>query len=245
MGKTFSKEKKSMHKVTILTLFPEMFPGPLGQSLLGKALDKKLWSLTVVDIRDFAEDKHQTVDEPCFGGGPGMVLRPDIIDKAIASVMEKGKARLIYLTPRGKVFGQTLAKDVVQSSLPLVFLCGRYEGIDQRVLDAWEVEEISLGDFVLTGGELAAMTILDATLRLIPGVIGDETSLEDESFSKGLLEYPHYTRPRIWKGREVPEVLLSGHHEKIATWRHEQAQRITKERRPDLWNQYTHYQHLN
>ena len=134
---------------------------------------------------------------------------------------------------------------MVQSSLPLVFLCGRYEGIDQRVLDAWEVEEISLGDFVLTGGELAAMTILDATLRLIPGVIGDETSLEDESFSKGLLEYPHYTRPRIWKGREVPEVLLSGHHEKIATWRHEQAQRITKERRPDLWNQYTHYQHLN
>lgn len=234
-----------MRKVTILTLFPEMFPGPLGQSLLGKALEKKIWDLTVVNIRDFAQDKHQTVDEPCFGGGPGMVLRPDIVDKAITSVMEKGKARLIHLTPRGKVFGQALAKDVAQSSLPLVFLCGRYEGIDQRVLDEWEAEEISLGDFVLTGGELAAMTILDATLRLIPGVIGDEASLEDESFSKGLLEYPHYTRPRVWKSREVPEVLLSGHHEKIATWRDEQAQRITKERRPDLWNQYTQHQHSN
>ena len=233
-----------MRKVTILTLFPEMFPGPLGESLLGKALEKKLWDLNVVDIRDFAEDKHQTVDDTCFGGGPGMVMRPDIIDKALTSVMEKGKARLIHLTPRGKVFGQKLAQDVAQSPLPLVFLCGRYEGIDQRVLDAWNAEDISLGDFVLTGGELAAMTILDATLRLIPGVIGDETSLEEESFSTGLLEYPHYTRPRVWQGREVPEVLLSGHHEKIKTWRQEQAIKITQERRPDLWTHYTQNHHL-
>ncbi|MDI9635916.1 tRNA (guanosine(37)-N1)-methyltransferase TrmD [Geitlerinema splendidum] len=233
-----------MRKVTILTLFPEMFPGPLGHSLLGKALEKKLWELDVVDIRSFAEDKHQTVDDTCFGGGPGMVMRPDIIDKALSSVMEKGKARLIHLTPRGQVFGQHLAQEVAFSSLPLVFLCGRYEGIDQRVLDEWKAEDISLGDFVLTGGELAAMTILDATLRLIPGVIGDEASLEEESFSTGLLEYPHYTRPRVWKGHEVPEVLLSGHHERIQTWRQEQAIKITQERRPDLWNLYTQQHHL-
>ena len=233
-----------MRNVTILTLFPEMFPGPLGHSLLGKALEKKLWQLDVVDIRSFAEDKHQTVDDTCFGGGPGMVMRPDIIDKALSSVMEKGKARLIHLTPRGEVFGQRLAQEVAHSPLPLVFLCGRYEGIDQRVLDEWQAEDISLGDFVLTGGELAAMTILDATLRLIPGVIGDETSLEEESFSKGLLEYPHYTRPRVWKSHEVPEVLLSGHHERIQAWRQEQAIKITQERRPDLWNLYTQQHHL-
>lgn len=233
-----------MCKVTILTLFPEMFPGPLGHSLLGKALEKKLWQLNVVDIRSFAEDKHQTVDDTCFGGGPGMVIRPDIIDKALSSVMEKGKARLIHLTPRGQVFGQRLAQEVALSPLPLVFLCGRYEGIDQRVLDEWNAEDISLGDFVLTGGELAAMTILDATLRLIPGVIGDEASLEEESFSTGLLEYPHYTRPRVWKEHEVPEVLLSGHHERIQAWRHEQAIKITQERRPDLWNLYTQQHHL-
>ncbi|MBL8676491.1 MAG: tRNA (guanosine(37)-N1)-methyltransferase TrmD [Alphaproteobacteria bacterium] len=233
-----------MRKVTILTLFPEMFPGPLGHSLLGKALEKKLWQLNVVDIRSFAEDKHQTVDDTCFGGGPGMVMRPDIIDKALSFVMEKGKARLIHLTPRGQVFRQGLAHEVAHSPLPLVFLCGRYEGIDQRVLDEWQAEDISLGDFVLTGGELAAMTILDATLRLIPGVIGDETSLKEESFSTGLLEYPHYTRPRVWKGHEVPEVLLSGHHEKIQTWRQEEAIKITQERRPDLWNLYTQQHHL-
>jgi tRNA (guanine37-N1)-methyltransferase len=233
-----------MRNVTILTLFPEMFPGPLGHSLLGKALEKKVWQLDVVDIRSFAEDKHQTVDDTCFGGGPGMVMRPDIIDKALSSVMEKGKARLIHLTPRGQVFGQRLAQEVALSPLPLVFLCGRYEGIDQRVLDEWNAEDISLGDFVLTGGELAAMTILDATLRLIPGVIGDETSLEEESFSTGLLEYPHYTRPRVWKEHEVPEVLLSGHHERIQAWRQEQAIKITQERRPDLWNLYTQQHHL-
>ncbi len=230
-------------KVTILTLFPEMFPGPLGHSLIGKALDKNLWTLDVVDIRQFAEDKHQTVDDTCFGGGPGMVLRPDIVDKALSSVMERGKARLIHLTPRGQVFQQPLAQEMATSSLPFVFLCGRYEGIDQRVLEAWQAEDVSLGDFVLTGGELAAMTMLDAVLRLIPGVVGDETSLEDESFSRGLLEYPHYTRPREWEGRDVPDVLLSGHHKKIAEWRLKEAEALTRERRPDLWEKYCH-QHI-
>lgn len=225
-------------KVTILTLFPEMFPGPLGHSLIGKALENKLWQLNVVDIRGFAEDKHQTVDDTCFGGGPGMVMRPDIVDKAISSMMEKGKARLFHLTPRGRVFNQPIAHEMAKSDMPFVFLCGRYEGIDQRVLDAWDAEDISLGDFVLTGGELAAMTILDAVVRLIPGVIGAEESLNEESFSSGLLEYPHYTRPREWQGRAVPEVLLSGHHEKIEKWRQAQAEAITQERRPDLWKLY-------
>jgi len=232
------------HKVTILTLFPEMFPGPLGISLIGKALEKNLWKLDVVNIRDFADDKHQTVDDSCFGGGPGMVMQPDVVDKALSSVMEKGKARLLHLTPRGRVFNQTLAKELASSDLPLVFICGRYEGTDQRVLDDWEAEDMSLGDFVLTGGELAAMTILDATIRLLPGVIGDESSLEEESFSHGLLEYPHFTRPRVWKGYEVPEVLLSGNHQKITEWRHKEAQAITKTRRPDLWNVYLTQQDL-
>lgn len=232
------------HKVTILTLFPEMFPGPLGLSLLGKALEKNLWELEVVDIRNFAEDKHQTVDDTCFGGGPGMVMQPDVVDKALSSVMKKGKARLFHLTPRGRVFKQEIAKEIADSNVPLVFLCGRYEGIDQRVLDQWEAEDISLGDFVLTGGELAAMTILDASLRLIPGVIGDEASLEEESFSHGLLEYSHFTRPRVWKGREVPEVLLSGNHQKIVEWRRKEAETITKLRRPDLWNNYLNQQDL-
>lgn len=224
--------------VTVLTLFPEMFPGSLGHSLIGTALDKKVWTLDVVDIRNFAEDKHKTVDDVCFGGGPGMVLRPDIVDKALRSVMEPSKARLLHLSPRGRVFTQALAEDLATSSRPLVFLCGRYEGIDQRVLEAWETEDVSIGDFVLTGGEPAAITMLDAIIRLLPGVVGEEASLKEESFSEGLLEYPHYTRPREWQGREVPEVLLSGHHQKIATWRKKEAEAITRERRPDLWKRY-------
>lgn len=226
-------------KITILTLFPEMFPGPLGCSLLGKALAKNLWNLRVVDIRDFAEDKHQTVDDTCFGGGPGMVMRPDVVDKALSSVMEKGKSRLIHLTPKGRVFHQGVARELAGSSLPLVFLCGRYEGIDQRVLEEWNAEDVSLGDFILTGGELAAMTMLDAIIRLIPGVVGDEASLREESFSKGLLEYPHFTRPRVWNRRSVPEILLSGNHEKISAWRRQEAERLTRERRPDLWEKYS------
>lgn len=231
-------------KVTVLTLFPEMFPGPLEHSLIGKALEKKVWDLKVVDIRDFAEDKHQTVDDTAFGGGPGMVMRPDIIDKAIASVMTKGEGRLIHLTPRGQVFQQPQAQDLANSKVPLVFLCGRYEGIDQRVLDEWDAEDISLGDFILTGGELAAMTILDAVIRLVPGVIGDQASLEDESFSGGLLEYPQYTRPREWNGHPVPEVLLSGNHQNILSWRRKQSEILTQERRPDLWTQFLKQQDL-
>jgi len=233
-----------MPKITVLTLFPEMFPGPLGSSLIGKALEKHLWQLNVVNMRDFADDKHQTVDDTCFGGGPGMVMRPDVVDKALSSVMEKGKARLFHLTPRGTVFNQKFAQEMAASILPLVFLCGRYEGIDQRVLDEWDAEDVSIGDFVLTGGELAAMTMLDSVIRLVPQVIGDETSLEDESFSQGLLEYPHYTRPRVWQGREVPEVLLSGHHKAIEKWRRNEAETITQARRADLWDQYINKQHL-
>ncbi len=231
-------------KVTVLTLFPEMFPGPLGHSLIGRALEKALWHLQVVDIRDFAEDKHQTVDDASFGGGPGMVLRADIVDKALAAVMIKGQARLIHLSPRGKVFQQAVAHEMAVEEQPLVFLCGRYEGIDQRVLDAWQAEDVSLGDFVLNGGELAAMTILEAVLRLVPGVIGDEESLKEESFSHGLLEYSHYTRPRQWQGQIVPDVLLSGHHEKITAWRLQQAEAMTRERRPDLWEKYTRQHNL-
>lgn len=231
-------------KITVLTLFPEMFPGPLGHSLIGKALEKKIWNLNVVDIRDFAEDKHQTVDDTAFGGGPGMVMRPDIVDKAISSVMTKGEGRLIHLTPRGTVFQQPHAQDLAKSDVPLVFLCGRYEGIDQRVLDAWDAEDMSLGDFILTGGELAAMTILDAVIRLVPGVIGDQASLEEESFSNGLLEYPQYTRPREWKGYQVPEVLLSGNHQKIMEWRRKESEILTQNQRPDLWAHYLKQQDL-
>lgn len=231
-------------KITVLTLFPEMFPGPLGHSLIGKALEKKIWNLNVVDIRDFAEDKHQTVDDTAFGGGPGMVMRPDIVDKAISSVMKKGEGRLIHLTPRGTVFQQPHAQDLAKSDVPLVFLCGRYEGIDQRVLDAWDAEDMSLGDFILTGGELAAMTILDAVIRLVPGVIGDQASLEEESFSNGLLEYPQYTRPREWKGYQVPEVLLSGNHQKIMEWRRKESEILTQNQRPDLWAHYLKQQDL-
>ncbi|MBP6952580.1 MAG: tRNA (guanosine(37)-N1)-methyltransferase TrmD [Alphaproteobacteria bacterium] len=231
-------------KVTVLTLFPEMFPGPLGHSLIGRALEKALWHLQVVDIRDFAEDKHQTVDDTSFGGGPGMVLRADIVDKALSAVMTKGQARLIHLSPRGKVFQQAVAREMAVEAQPLVFLCGRYEGIDQRVLDAWQAEDVSLGDFVLNGGELAAMTILEAVLRLVPGVIGDEESLKEESFSQGLLEYSHYTRPRQWQGQTVPDVLLSGHHEKITAWRLQQAEAMTRERRPDIWEKYTRQHNL-
>lgn len=225
-------------KATVLTLFPEMFPGPLGHTLLGKALEKGIWELDTVDIRDFAHDKHQTVDDTCFGGGPGMVMRPDIVDTALSSVTDSDASRVVYLSPRGRVFNQDLAREFAQETKPFVFLCGRYEGIDQRVLDQWNVEEVSLGDFVLTGGELAAMVMIEAAVRLLPGVVGDQESLEEESFSSGLLEYPHYTRPRLWAGREVPEVLLSGHHENIRKWRLEESKRITQQKRPDLWKKY-------
>ncbi len=220
----------------MLTLFPEMFPGPLAHSLAGKALTEGLWSLDAVNIRDFATDRHSTVDDTPFGGGPGMVMRADVIDAAIEDAAIAG-APLVYLTPRGTPLSQEIAAELADGP-GVTLICGRYEGVDQRVLDARDVTEISLGDFVLSGGEPAALALLDACVRLLPGVMGAEASLEEESFARGLLEYPHYTRPAEWCGRKVPDVLLSGHHRNIYAWRMEQAEMITQARRPDLWDRY-------
>jgi tRNA (guanine37-N1)-methyltransferase len=220
----------------VLTLFPEMFPGPLAHSLAGKALTEGLWSLDAVNIRDFATDRHSTVDDTPFGGGPGMVMRADVIDAAIEDAAIAG-APLVYLTPRGTPLSQEIAAELAGGP-GVTLICGRYEGVDQRVLDARDVTEISLGDFVLSGGEPAALALLDACVRLLPGVMGAEASLEEESFARGLLEYPHYTRPAEWCGRKVPDVLLSGHHRNIYAWRMEQAEMITQARRPDLWDRY-------
>ena len=221
---------------TVLTLFPEMFPGPLGQSLAGKALNNGIWGLETVDIRSFARDKHRSVDDAPFGGGPGMIMRADVLADAVDKV--SGRAdRVIYLSPRGRRLDQALARELGEQD-GLVLICGRFEGIDQRVLDGREIEEVSVGDYVLSGGETAALVLLDAVVRLLPGVISDETALDEESFAHGLLEYPQYTRPQVWEGREVPEVLTSGHHEKIRAWRLARAEELTKARRPDLWDRY-------
>ena len=222
--------------VTVLTLFPEVFPGPLGVSLAGKALKDGLWALETVDIRAFARDKHRTVDDSPFGGGAGMVMRPDVLDAAIAAG-HRPSSPLIYLTPRGALLDQRRARSLAAGS-GVTLICGRYEGVDQRLLEARNVEEVSLGDFVLSGGEIAALALVDAVVRLLPGVVGKAESLEDESFETGLLEYPHYTRPDVWQGREVPEVLRSGHHAKVAAWRRMMAEQITQVRRPDLWARY-------
>jgi tRNA (guanine37-N1)-methyltransferase len=219
-------------RASVLTLFPAMFPGPLGLSLAGRALESGIWSLDAVNIRDFATDRHRTVDDTPFGGGVGMVLRPDVVDAAVAPVAD-GRP-LVCLTPRGRRFTQADARRFAAGP-GLVLVCGRYEGIDQRVIEARAMEEISIGDYVLSGGELAALVLLDATVRLLPGVMGAADSATEESFSAGLLEYPHYTRPATWQGRTVPDVLLSGHHEAVAAWRQAEAERITRERRPDLW----------
>lgn len=227
---------QTLWKATVLTLFPEMFPGPLGLSLSGKALAQGQWALEAVDIRDFARDKHATVDDAPFGGGPGMVMRPDVVDAALASLPDDGRPT-VFLTPRGKLLDQGRVRALAEGP-GVALLCGRYEGIDARVIEARRLEEVSLGDFVLSGGEIAAMTVLDACVRLLPGVVGDAASLDEESFAAGLLEYPHYTRPQSWGGRAVPEVLTSGHHEKIRAWRLAEAERTTRERRPDLWARY-------
>ena len=223
---------------TVVTLFPGMFPGSLGQSLAGRALDDGVWSINTVDIRDFAANNKQTVDDAPFGGGVGMVMRADVIDAALFSVNKSNKLPLIYVTPRGKPLTQARVKELAASP-GVILLCGRYEGIDNRVIDAWAIEEVSLGDFVLSGGEPAALALIDACVRLLPGVIGNKLASVEESFEDGLLEYPHYTRPRDWDGREVPEILLSGHHEKVKVWRQTQAEHITRERRPDLWKKYS------
>ena len=215
-----------------MTLFPEMFPGPLGCSLAGKALADGLWRLETVDIRGFARDKHRTVDDAPFGGGPGMVMRPDVLDRVITQ--GTGPGPVIYLSPRGRLMDQARIK-ALAAGPGVSLLCGRYEGVDERVIEARGVEELSLGDFVLSGGEPAAIALIDACVRLLPGVVGDQATLAEESFEDGLLEYPHYTRPQVWEGRAVPEVLLSGHHDRIRQWRQEQREKATRERRPDLW----------
>ena len=219
-------------RASVLTLFPEMFPGPLGHSLAGRGLATGLWSLDAVDVRAFATDRHRSVDDTPFGGGAGMVIRPDVVDAAIRAVAD-GRP-LVFLTPRGRLFSQDDARRLAVGP-GVVLLCGRYEGVDQRVIGAHGCDEISIGDYVLSGGEPAAMAVLDAAVRLLPGVMGAPESAAEESFSEGLLEYPHYTRPANWQGRRVPDVLLSGDHAAVAAWRRAEAERTTRELRPDLW----------
>jgi len=221
---------------TVLTLFPEMFPGPLGHSLAGKALERGLWRLETVDIRAFARDKHRSVDDAPFGGGPGMILRPDVVDAAIAGIAGC-PGPLLYLSPRGHRLDQERVARLTEGP-GVRLLCGRFEGVDERVIEAHAIEELSLGDFVLSGGEPAAIALIDACVRLLPGVIGDAAAVTEESFAGSLLEYPHYTRPQEWRGRAVPEILVSGHHDKVRQWRQAQAEAVTQTRRPDLWQRY-------
>ena len=227
-------------RARIITLFPEAFPGVLGESLTGKALQEGRWTIETIDLRLFGEGRHRNVDDTPAGGGAGMVLRPDVVARALDEAArdtpaDRSRWPVAYLSPRGRPFDQARARAWAAAE-GVTLLCGRFEGVDQRVLDAYEIEEVSLGDFVLTGGEIAAQAMIDATVRLLPGVLGNLASTEEESFSDGLLEHPQYTRPSEWRGRTVPEVLLSGHHAKIEAWRHEQAQALTRERRPDLWS---------
>jgi tRNA (guanine37-N1)-methyltransferase len=224
---------------TVVTLFPEMFPGPLGNSISGKALQDQKWKLDAVQPREYATDRHKTVDDTPYGGGAGMVIRPDIIDQALTQAQALGDPSrpMIYLTPRGKPLVQSRVHELAASPGAVV-LCGRYEGVDHRVIEHWGLEEISIGDYILSGGEIPTMVLLDACVRLLPGVVGKEESLFFESFELGLLEYPQYTRPQVWKDHAVPEVLLSGDHGRIARWREEQSVKITMERRPDLWDKY-------
>lgn len=219
-------------RATILTLYPEMFPGFLGQSLSGKALERGAWSIEPVQIRDFATDKHRSVDDTPSGGGAGMVLRADILAKAIDSVGDDDRPRLL-MSPRGRPLTQKRVRELADGP-GAVIVCGRFEGVDQRVIDARNLEEVSIGDYILSGGEPAAMILLDAVIRVLPGVMGNDQSGVHESFESGLLEYPHYTRPPVFEGREIPEILTSGNHAKIEKWRHEQALKLTAERRPDL-----------
>ena len=221
----------------MLSLFPEMFPGPLGHSLAGKALEAGIWSLDITDIRDFGEGKHRTVDDTPSGGGPGMVMRADVLAAAIDAANTPDTEKLIYLSPRGRTMDQALARELKDAG-GATLICGRFEGVDERVLEARNVEEVSLGDFVLSGGELAAMALIDTVVRLLPGVVGDAAVLDEESFADGLLEYPQYTRPQVWEEREIPAVLTSGHHGEIAAWRRQKAEDITRARRPDLWARY-------
>ncbi len=226
-------------RAQVITLFPEAFPGTLGLSLTGKALKDGRWQLNTVPLRTFGEGKHRNVDDTPAGGGAGMVLRPDVMGAAIetARVKQHAGAPLIYLSPRGRPFTQGMARDLATRP-GVTLICGRFEGLDQRVIDHFQIAEVSIGDYVLTGGELAAQVMLDTTVRLLPGVLGNAASTEEESFSEGLLEHPQYTRPAEWQGRPIPDVLLSGNHGAVAGWRREQAEKLTQERRPDLWQAF-------
>jgi len=225
-------------QATVVTLFPELFPGPLAASLAGEALKQGLWALDTLALRDFGIGKHKAVDDSPAGGGAGMVMRADVLAPAIdeAKARDPG-APLIYLTPRGELLTQGIVRELANPP-GVVLVAGRFEGVDERVIQARGLREVSIGDYVLAGGELAAMVLIDAVVRLLPGVVGKAASLAEESFEQGLLEYPHYTRPREWEGLSIPEVLLSGDHKRIADWRRAEAERLTRERRPDLWTRY-------
>ena len=225
-----------MWQAQVFTLYPEVFPGPLSKGLYGKALSKKLWDLNIVNIRDAAEDKHKTVDDTPYGGGSGMLLKPDVLAKSLDQNEIKG-GRIIYLSPKGKKFDQNYAQELSEEK-SISLICGHFEGVDERVLATRNIEEISIGDYVLSGGETAAFVVIDSVLRLLPGILGNENSKVDESFENGLLEYPQYTKPQIWEEKAVPEVLLSGDHSKIKDWRLSQSEAITRVRRPDLWEKY-------
>ena len=225
-----------MLKTQVLTLYPEIFPGLLSKGLYGKAMAKNLWSLNVINIRDAAADKHKTVDDTPYGGGSGMLLKPDILAKSIDKNINKGD-RIFYLSPKGKKFDQKLAKDLSKEK-SFSLICGHFEGVDERVLSTRNIEEISIGDYILSGGETAAIVVLDSVIRLLPGVLGNNKSSLEETFENGLLEYPQYTKPQIWEKKSVPDVLLSGDHAKIKDWRLSQSEAITRDRRPDLWQKY-------
>ena len=225
-----------MLQAQIFTLYPELFPGPLNKGLYGKALSNNIWNLKVVNIRDYSSDKYKTVDDTPFGGGSGMLIKPDVLANSLDQNV-KPNEKIYYLTPKGKLFSQKLAKKLSKEKT-INLICGHFEGVDQRVIDTRNIEELSIGDYVLSGGETAALVVLDSILRLIPGVLGNDQSISEESFENGLLEYPQYTKPQIWEKKSVPDVLLSGDHAKIKDWRLSESEAITRDRRPDLWRKY-------
>ena len=225
-----------MLQAQIFTLYPELFPGPLNKGLYGKALSNDIWNLKIVNIRDYSSDKHKTVDDTPFGGGSGMLIKPDVLANSLDQNV-KPNEKIYYLTPKGKLFSQKLAKKLSKEKT-INLICGHFEGVDQRVIDTRNIEELSIGDYVLSGGETAALVVLDSILRLIPGVLGNDQSISEESFENGLLEYPQYTKPQIWEKKSVPDVLLSGDHAKIKDWRLSESEAITRDRRPDLWQKY-------
>ena len=225
-----------MFLARIFTLYPDYFPGPLGKGLYGKAMEKKIWDIETVNIRDYTTDKHKTVDDTPYGGGLGMLIKPDVLAKALDENL-KADDKIYYLSPKGKLFDQKLAKELSKEK-KINLICGHFEGVDQRVIDSRNIVELSIGDFILSGGESAAFVVMDSILRLIPGVIGNDNSIDEETFENGLLEYPQYTKPQIWEKKSVPDVLLSGDHAKIKDWRLSQSEAITRDRRPDLWQKY-------